>query len=160
MATASFSPPLGTPDPPCPCLGPITLTARVFTVIHHCSPTCLPLVTGLFTPARYDLLEGLVGCGDLNAGSIKQGAMTQLVEALDALHLEGELSLANRWVKLQGEQCWVYVVAAKGGGYFTWCDDSQERTLLFYRDPIEAIQAGLRRALHTNFAVDQPGAVE
>ncbi len=86
--------------------------------------------------------------------------MTQLVEALRALHLEGELSLANRWVKLQGEQCWVYVAAVKGSGYFTWCDDPQERNLAFYRDPIEAIQAGLRRAMHANCAVNQPGEVE
>ena len=63
--------------------------------------------------------------------------MTQLVEALDALHLEGDLSHADRWVKLQGQRCWVYVAAAKGGGYFTWCDDPQERAIAFYRDPIE-----------------------
>ena len=53
--------------------------------------------------------------------------MTQLVEALDALHLEGELSHADRWVKLQGQRCRVYVATAKDGGYFTWCDDPQER---------------------------------
>ena len=86
--------------------------------------------------------------------------MTQLVEALRALHLEGEVSLADRWAKLQGERCWVYVAAAKGGGYFTWCDDPQQRTLAFYRDPIEAIQAGLRRALRANCAMNQPGEVE
>ncbi len=69
--------------------------------------------------------------------------MTQLVEAL---HLEGEVSLGERWAKLRGERCWVYVATAKDGGYFTWCGDPQERALAFYRDPIEAIQAGLRRA--------------
>ena len=86
--------------------------------------------------------------------------MTRLVEALDALHLEGELSLADRWVKLQGQRCWVYVAAAKGGGYFTWCDDVQERAIAFYRDPIDAIQAGLRRASHVVGDADQPGVVE
>ena len=86
--------------------------------------------------------------------------MTQLVEALDALHLEGELSHADRWVKLPGQRCWVYVAAAKGGGYFTWCDDPQERAIAFYRDPIEAIQAGLRRAEHVARSADQPGTVE
>ncbi len=86
--------------------------------------------------------------------------MTQLVEALDALHLEGELSLAGRWVKLQGERCWVYVVAAKGGGYFTWCDDAEERGIVFYRDPREAIQAGLQRAMHATCTEVQPGVVE
>ena len=86
--------------------------------------------------------------------------MTQLVEALDALHLEGELSHADRWVRVQGQRCWVYVAAAKGGGYFTWCDDLQERAIVFYRDPIEAIQVGLRRAAHAKCAADQPGAVD
>ncbi len=95
-----------------------------------------------------------------NAGSAEQGAMTQLVEALDALHLEGELSHADRWVKLQGQRCWVYVAAAKGGGYFTWCDDVQERAIVFYRDPIDAIQAGLRRASHAACDADQLGVVE
>ncbi len=95
-----------------------------------------------------------------NAGSTEQGAMTGLVEALDALHLEGELSLADRWVKLQGQRCWVYVAAAKGGGYFTWCDDVQERAIVFYRDPIDAIQAGLRRASHAACDADQPDVVE
>ena len=86
--------------------------------------------------------------------------MTRLVEALDALHLEGELSLADRWVKLQGQRCWVYVAAAKGGRYFTWCDDVQECAIAFYRDPIDAIQAGLRRASHAAGEADQPGVVE
>ena len=72
--------------------------------------------------------------------------MTQLVEALRALHLEGEVSLGARWAKLRGERCWVYVATAKDGGYFTWCDDPRERAIAFYRDPIEAIQTGLRRA--------------
>lgn len=72
--------------------------------------------------------------------------MTRLVEALHALHLDGEVSLGDRWAKLQGERCWVYVAEAKGGGYYTWCDDPAERVVKFYRDPIEAIQAGLRRA--------------
>ena len=72
--------------------------------------------------------------------------MTQLVEALRALHVDGEVSLGDRWAKLRGERCWVYIATAKDGGYFTWCDDPQERAVAFYRDPSEAIQTGLRRA--------------
>ena len=73
--------------------------------------------------------------------------MTQLVEALRVLGLEGELSLSDRWAKLQGQQCSVYVVEAPwGSGYYTWCDDPEVRSVEFYRDATEAIEAGLRRA--------------
>jgi hypothetical protein len=70
-----------------------------------------------------------------------------LVAALHALDLEGEVSLAGRWVKLRGERCAVYVVEGSDhGGYYTWCDDPQERVVQAYRDPVEAIRAGLDRA--------------
>lgn len=73
--------------------------------------------------------------------------MTRLVDALHALGLEGEVSLSDRWAKLQGERCWFYVAeGAWGSGYYTWCDDPQARSIEFYLDPVEAIQAGLRRA--------------
>ena len=73
--------------------------------------------------------------------------MTQLVEALRVLGLEGELSLSDRWAKLQGQQCSVYVAEAPwGSGYYTWCDDPEVRSVEFYRDATEAIEAGLRRA--------------
>ncbi len=73
--------------------------------------------------------------------------MTGLLEALRDLGLAGEISLSGRWVELRGERCAVYVVeAAWSGGYYTWCDDPAQRTVEHYLDPIEAIQAGLRRA--------------
>lgn len=73
--------------------------------------------------------------------------MTRLVEALQALGLYGEIDLAGRWVKLQGEQCAVYVVeAAWGDGYFTWCEDDKARVVQSYLDPRKAIHVGLRRA--------------
>jgi hypothetical protein len=73
--------------------------------------------------------------------------MTRLVAALRALEQEGEIALAGRWVTLRGERCAIYVVeAAWSSGYYTWCDDPEERAVQFYLDPIEAIQAGLRRA--------------
>ncbi len=73
--------------------------------------------------------------------------MTRLVDALHSLGLQGEVELRGRWVRLTGERCTVYVI--EGGwstGYFTWCDDPQARTVEHYFDPVEAIQAGLRRA--------------
>jgi hypothetical protein len=73
--------------------------------------------------------------------------MTRLVEALRALNLDGEVELGGRWVKLDGGRCAVYVIeGALESGFYTWCSDPAERTVEFYRDPIEAIQAGLRRA--------------
>ena len=73
--------------------------------------------------------------------------MTTLVEALHTLGLEGEIMLSGRWVKIRGAQCSVYVAEiAWNKQYCTWCDDPQERALEFYNDPLEAIQAGLRRA--------------
>jgi hypothetical protein len=73
--------------------------------------------------------------------------MTPLVEALDALGLNGEIELAGRWVRLAGERCAVYIVeAAWGTGYYTWCDDERERAVQLYRDPATAIRAGLARA--------------
>ena len=73
--------------------------------------------------------------------------MTRLVEALNALGLQGEIALSGRWIRLNGERCPVYVIEeAWGVGYYTWCDDPQARTVEFYRDAATAIQAGLRRA--------------
>ncbi len=80
--------------------------------------------------------------------------MTQLIGALQALGLEGEIALAGRWVKLQGERCAVYVVESRRDGYYTWCDDPQARTVEFYLDPTEAIKAGLRRAASPGMVPD------
>jgi hypothetical protein len=75
------------------------------------------------------------------------GAMTRLMEALQRLGVEGEINLSGRWVKVQGGRFPVYVAeAAWNAGYYTWCDDSEERVVEFYLDPTEAIRAGLQRA--------------
>ncbi len=82
-----------------------------------------------------------------HAGAAEVSTMTRLTDALHGLGLEGEESLGGRWVKLRGERCAVYVIeAAWGMGYYTWCDDPHARAVEFYRDPVAAIQAGLRRA--------------
>ncbi len=71
----------------------------------------------------------------------------RLVEALHELQLHGDVQLSGRWIKLDGERCTVYVVeAAWGTGYYTWCDDPLDRKVEVFRDPVEAIRAGLRRA--------------
>jgi hypothetical protein len=73
--------------------------------------------------------------------------MTRLIEALQALGLEGEVTLSGRWLKLQGGRCSVYVAeVAWEAGYYTWCDDREEQAVEHYLDPTEAIQAGLKRA--------------
>ncbi|MDP9374475.1 MAG: hypothetical protein M3Q65_18900 [Chloroflexota bacterium] len=73
--------------------------------------------------------------------------MTRLVEALRTQELAADISLGGRWAELRGERGTVYVVeTALGDGYFTWCDDPAARAVEFYRDPVEAIRAGLRRA--------------
>ncbi len=77
--------------------------------------------------------------------------MTQLVDALNELGLEGEYSLEGRMVKLQGERCAVYVVEAGWGmSYYTWCDDPQGRAVEYYSDPVAAIRAGLQRATRSS----------
>ncbi|MEO7908077.1 MAG: hypothetical protein ABIV47_00370 [Roseiflexaceae bacterium] len=73
--------------------------------------------------------------------------MAHLVDALDTLGLNGEIALSGRWVKIQGEQCAIYLVESVWGtSYLTWCDAPCDRTVHFYHDPVEAIEAALRRA--------------
>ena len=73
--------------------------------------------------------------------------MTRLVEAVRSLGLEAEVDLAGHWARLRGERYRVYVVEAAPGCYYTWCDGSGERVVQFYADPIEAVRAGLGRAV-------------
>jgi hypothetical protein len=73
--------------------------------------------------------------------------MTRLTDTLQSLGFEGEIALGGRWVTIHSEQTLVYVVEATwGNGYYTWCADPRARTVEFYHDPVEAIQASLRRA--------------
>jgi hypothetical protein len=73
--------------------------------------------------------------------------MTKLVEALEELGSAGEILLSGRWIRLKGVQCSVYVAETIWNvQYCTWCDHPKLRSVEFYSDPIEAIQAGLRRA--------------
>ena len=73
--------------------------------------------------------------------------MTRLVEALQALGVEGEILLSGRWVKIRGARCSVYIAEITWNQqYCTWCDDPEARQVKFYSDPTEAIEAGIRRA--------------
>jgi hypothetical protein len=84
--------------------------------------------------------------------------MTQLVETLRALELHGKVELNGRWVTLDGERCAVYVVEERGGtGYYSWCADAQARTVEWYRDPVTAIERGLRRAAKQQHGEDDDG---
>ncbi len=80
------------------------------------------------------------------ADAAEMGAMTRLEDALRALDLIGEVVHGGRWVIVQGERCSVYVAESSGRGYYTWCDHPEARAVQSYRDPTEAIEAGLRRA--------------
>ncbi len=72
---------------------------------------------------------------------------TQLSDALSELRLDAKLDLGGRWSRLRGECCDVFVAELNcGHGYITWCDHPAERSVEFYRDPHDAIRAGLRRA--------------
>ncbi len=59
---------------------------------------------------------------------------------------EAEIMLAGRWAKLFGERCAVYIFEAASGGFYTWCDIADARSVEFYRDPQAAVIAGLGRA--------------
>ncbi len=73
--------------------------------------------------------------------------MTELVKALHACGLEGEIASGGQWVTFAGERCTVYVVEATWGpAYYTWCADPLERAVECYPTATAAIQAGLRRA--------------
>ncbi len=65
---------------------------------------------------------------------------------MSSLGLDGEVTPSGRWVVLRGDRFAVYVIQAATGEYFTWCDDPAERIVKAYRDPREAILAGLKRA--------------
>ena len=84
--------------------------------------------------------------------------MTRLAEAVEALGLDGELSLSGSWVRLRGEHCTVYVVeAVSATRYYTWCDAPNERHVELFHDPLEAIDAGLRRAASSASAQSPTG---
>ena len=73
--------------------------------------------------------------------------MTHLVAALQALGLEGEVALAGHWVTFSGDRYIVCVAKPTcARGYYTWGQALDARVVEFYLDPVEAIQAGLRRA--------------
>lgn len=84
--------------------------------------------------------------------------MSRLVNALQSLGLQATVEMGGRWVMLQGERCCVYVVqGASNSGFYTWCDAADARSVQFFRDPIEAIEAGLHRAARREQRNDDDG---
>ncbi len=75
-----------------------------------------------------------------------KGSVTLLLEALQTLGVNGDLVLAGRWVTLQGTRCTVFVAQAGISRYLTWCGAPCDGAVEFYLTPIQAIEAGLRRA--------------
>jgi len=117
----------------------------VHRTVHTCSPFRFPAFTATVTITRYGGEVG--GCAPgAGAEAVQKGAATPLAEALRDLGLDGDLSLDGRWLTLAGDRFRIFVVASARGGYFTWCDDPAERTVLFQRDARAAIATGLRRA--------------
>jgi hypothetical protein len=71
----------------------------------------------------------------------------RLVDALRELGLDAEMAMAGRWARIDGEHCSVYVVEmSRKRGFFTWCDDPDERTIEFHEHALDAIRSGLLRA--------------
>ena len=82
-----------------------------------------------------------------SSGNRRFEEMTHLVAAMEALGLQGDVSLAGRWITVRGERAPVHVMEVPWrGGYATWCDRRGARTVERYGDATEAIRAGLRRA--------------
>jgi hypothetical protein len=70
-----------------------------------------------------------------------------LVDALHQMGLEAEVAMDGKWVQIEGERCSVYVVElSRKRGFFTWCNDPDERAVEYHSDPFDAIHSGLRRA--------------
>ncbi len=87
------------------------------------------------------------GCAPrFGAEAARKGTVTPLADALRELGLKGHISHGGHWLTLAGDRFRVFVVASPRGGYFTWCDGSGERGVLFYPDAHSAIEVGLRRA--------------
>ena len=87
------------------------------------------------------------GCAPCGGAEVAwKDTVTPLANALRELGLNGHISHGGRWLTLAGDRFRVFVVASSRGGYFTWCDDPGERTVIFLRDPRAAIEHGLGRA--------------
>jgi len=89
-------------------------------------------------------MGGRAPCGGAKAA--RKGTVTPLADALRQLELNGDLSHGGRWLTLSGDRFRVFVVESPRGGYFTWCDDSDEQAVIFFRDARAAIEGGLGRA--------------
>ncbi len=89
-------------------------------------------------------MGGCAPCGGAEAA--RKGTVTPFADVLRRLGLNGALSHGGRWLTLSGDRVRVFVVESPRGGYFTWCDDPDERAVIFLRDPRAAIEHGLGRA--------------
>lgn len=73
--------------------------------------------------------------------------MTDLVDVMRAMGLDGETSPSGRWIRLSGSRGPIYVMqAARGRGYVVWHESPPARRPEIYLDPEEAVRAALRLA--------------
>ncbi len=80
--------------------------------------------------------------------------MTPLIETAQQMGLSVDASIWGRWIRFPGDHSLVYVREAPfGQGYYVLCDAPMLRTAELYRDPREAIEAGLRRTQARQSAV-------
>lgn len=56
------------------------------------------------------------------------------------------MALGGRWAMLQGGRCTIFVAQVGVSGCFVWCGAPCDAAAEFYRTPIQAIEAELRRA--------------
>ncbi len=73
--------------------------------------------------------------------------MTQLVNAMHALSLDGEIDDEGRWIRLLRERGVVHILTtADDDAYYVWFDAPDEQVVAHHDDPGVAILEGLRRS--------------
>jgi hypothetical protein len=79
--------------------------------------------------------------------------MSRLTVTAEKLGLHADTGAAGRWIRFTGAHGTVYVMEAPWTtDYAVWCSVPREQATEFYRDPLDAIEAGLRQA---SFAVER-----
>jgi hypothetical protein len=84
--------------------------------------------------------------------------MSRLTVTAEKVGLHADTGAAGRWIRFAGAHGTAYILEAPWSADFAvWSNVPREQPTEYYRDPLEAIEAGLRQ---TAFAVErrQPGA--
>jgi hypothetical protein len=79
--------------------------------------------------------------------------MSRLTVTAEKLGLHADMGASGRWIRFGGAYGTVYVLETPwSADYAVWCTVPHEQVTEFYRDPLDAIEAGLRQA---SFAVER-----